>query len=116
MKLLEEEGFGKVFLSEEQKLYGTSKELKFQHQNLFFKPAPFYLDSKFIRRLRDREITEEYYSAQFRKEIPKELIASVERFHPHVKDIDLTPSMKVLNNLGSTSGIYFLIIILYYIS
>lgn len=93
MKSLEEEGFRKLFSSDEQKMYGSSEELGFNHQNLFFKPAPFHLENKFITRIRDREITQEFYISQFRKPIDEELIPCVARFHPHVKDINITQSL-----------------------
>ena len=95
LRCLEEEGFGKLFLSEEQQMYGTSEQLGFNHQNLFFKPAPFYLEDKFITRLKDRDITSQFYLTAFRKEIDPALVPCVARFHPHVKDIDLTQSQEV---------------------
>ena len=94
LKMLEEEGFGKLFLIEEQKMLATTTTLEFNFQNLFFKPAPFYLENKFISRLRDRELTEQYYCSMFRKEIPVDLIKCVEKFHPHVRDIDITQTLK----------------------
>ena len=36
----------------------------------------------------------EYYSTVFKKDIPPDLITCVEKFHPHVKDIDITQTLK----------------------
>ena len=70
----------------------------YNQQSVFFKPAPMQLERKFVTRLRDREITDEFYCNQFRKEIPKELVACVEKFHPHVKDIDVTQTLMVTSS------------------
>ena len=98
LKSLEEEGFGKYCSSSEQRLYGSGTELGYNLQNVFFKPAPFHLDRKFIQRLRLSEITEEYYISQFRKEIDPALVNCVKKFHPHVKDIEISQSS------GAVSG------------
>lgn len=115
MKSLEEEGFGKLFTSEEQKMYGSSDQLGFNHQNVFFKPAPFHLDNKFITRLRDREITQEFYISQFRKPIEDELLACVTKFHPHVKDINITQSMPGMEATGGIFNIFILLFNFFYL-
>ena len=97
--MLEEEGFGKLFLIEEQKMLGTSIELGFNYQNIFFKPAPFNLETKFISRLKDRDITEQFYATVFKKEISADLIQCVEKFHPHVKDIDISQSLQAARGI-----------------
>ena len=90
MKSLENEGFGKLFTSEEQKMLASTQPLGFNPQNVFFKPSPMNLEPKFIERLRDKDICELYYGAQFDKPIEKGLVNCVARFHPHAGAIAIS--------------------------
>lgn len=94
LKQLEEEGFGKLVTKDEM-----PEDKEFKSYTVFLKPAPFHLDPQFLKRLRDKDINEAFYLAQFRKPTDPKLIHIVREYHPHL--MDLTESQ-----CGSSQGQY----------
>ena len=61
---------------------------KNKSMTIFFKPSPLTLDGEFIRRLKDPELNENYYLAQFRKGTnePK-YYPMIKRYHPNLDEL-----------------------------
>lgn len=106
MKALEEEGFGKLVTREdmmEDEMRGFDK---CKSTTLFFKPSPLTLDVEFIRRLKDPDLTENFYIAQFRKDTKEtKHFPMIQRYHPNLDD--LTSSQSGPFNEGELHFFYF---------
>ena len=86
MKALEEEGFGRLVTREE--MQKDSKRGFATAISAFFKPSPMSLNISFINRLKDPDLNETFYAAQFRKgTVDSKMFEMVKRYHPNVEDL-----------------------------
>ena len=87
MKALENEGFGKLVTREEMQEDKDRGFPKKEAITAFFKPSPMSIDNNIIKRVRDPDLNESYYMAQFRKPSDEKMYKMVLRYHPNVEDL-----------------------------
>ena len=109
MKELENEGFGRLVTREDMQQDENRGFAKKDAVSLFFKPSPSNIDSTIFKRIRDPDLNETFYTAQFRKGTDERMYPMVVRYHPHLED--LTSSQCGSYSEGLYHLIHFYIII-----